>query len=200
VTGAVRAGGDGASDGDLVTLDTPRLILRQWQATDLDRYVEMFADPEVARYIFRGRPARREQVSEMSGSYLRQWRDLRLGPFAAIDKATGAWIGQIGLNHLAYWPGPEKVEVGWELHRRWGGAFQRLLTLRRSIRQPLRAVRGPRRALAHLQVRDTGIRQRHDVHRHLAEGPEEAAQRERRRQHHLELPAQADVLVRGHAL
>jgi RimJ/RimL family protein N-acetyltransferase len=121
VTGAVRAGGDGASDGDLVTLDTPRLILRQWQATDLDRYVEMFADPEVARYIFRGQPARREQVSEMSGSYLRQWRDLRLGPFAAIDKATGAWIGQIGLNHLAYWPGPEKVEVGWELHRRWWG-------------------------------------------------------------------------------
>ena len=44
-----------------------------------------------------------------------------LGPFAAIDKATGAWIGQIGLNHLAYWPGPEKVEVGWELHRRWWG-------------------------------------------------------------------------------
>jgi RimJ/RimL family protein N-acetyltransferase len=33
----------------------------------------------------------------------------------------GAWIGQIGLNHLAYWPGPEKTEVGWELHRRWWG-------------------------------------------------------------------------------
>ena len=26
----------------------------------------------------------------------------------------------IGLNHLGYWPGPEKV-VGWELHRRWWG-------------------------------------------------------------------------------
>jgi RimJ/RimL family protein N-acetyltransferase len=66
-------------------------------------------------------PARSELLTEMSGNYLRQWRDLRLGPFAAIDKATGAWIGQIGLNHLAYWPGPEKVEVGWELHRRWWG-------------------------------------------------------------------------------
>ena len=106
---------------DLVTLKTPRLILRQWQPTDLDRYVELFADPEVARYIFRGQPARREQLTEMSGNYLRQWRDLRLGPFAAIDRASGAWIGQIGLNHLAYWPGPEKVEVGWELHRRWWG-------------------------------------------------------------------------------
>jgi hypothetical protein len=146
VTGAVRAGGDGASDGDLVTLDTPRLILRQWQATDLDRYVEMFADPEVARYIFRGQPARREQVSEMSGSYLRQWRDLRLGPFAAIDKATGAWIGQIGLNHLAYWPGPEKVEVGWELHRRWGGARA---GHRRRARGPAVRLRGARAAADH---------------------------------------------------
>jgi RimJ/RimL family protein N-acetyltransferase len=111
---------DGAGGEDLVTLGTPRLILRQWQPADLDRYVELFADPEVARHIFRTRPAR-ERVSEMSGNYLRQWRDLGLGPFAAIDRATGAWIGQIGLNQLAYWPGPEKVEVGWELHRRWWG-------------------------------------------------------------------------------
>jgi hypothetical protein len=100
VTGAVRAVGDGASGEDLVTLDTPRLILRQWQPTDLDRYVELFADPEVARYIFHGRPARREQVSEMSGNYLRQWRDLRLGPFAAIDKATGAWASRHVMEKL----------------------------------------------------------------------------------------------------
>jgi hypothetical protein len=32
--------GDGASGEDLVTLNTPRLILRQWQPTDLDRYVD----------------------------------------------------------------------------------------------------------------------------------------------------------------
>ena len=117
----MRAVDDEASGEDLVTLDTPRLILRQWQPTDLDRYVKLFADREVARYIFGGQPAQREQVSKMSGNYLRQWHDLGLGPFAAMDKATGAWIGQIGLNHLAYWPGPAKVEVGWELHQRWWG-------------------------------------------------------------------------------
>jgi hypothetical protein len=38
--------GDGAGGEDLVTLDTPRLILRQWQPTDLDRYLKLFADPE----------------------------------------------------------------------------------------------------------------------------------------------------------
>ena len=80
----MRAVDDGASGEDLVTLDTPRLILRQWQPTDLDRYVKLFADREVARYIFRGQPVRREQVSEMSGNYLRQWRDLGLGRPAAL--------------------------------------------------------------------------------------------------------------------
>jgi RimJ/RimL family protein N-acetyltransferase len=35
--------------------------------------------------------------------------------------ASGAWIGQIGLNHLAWWPEPDKVEVGWELGRAWWG-------------------------------------------------------------------------------
>jgi hypothetical protein len=50
---------DGASGEALVTLDTPRLILRQWQATDLDRYVEMFADPG-GRVLHLPRPARPE--------------------------------------------------------------------------------------------------------------------------------------------
>jgi RimJ/RimL family protein N-acetyltransferase len=41
----------------------------------------------------------------------------RLRPLAAIEKQTGRWVGRIGLDELADWPGPHKVEVGWELHR-----------------------------------------------------------------------------------
>ncbi|HEX2373367.1 MAG TPA: GNAT family N-acetyltransferase, partial [Actinomycetota bacterium] len=41
--------------------------------------------------------------------------------WAAIDKRTGRWLGQIGLNELPRWPGPDKVEVGWDLHPSvWG--------------------------------------------------------------------------------
>src|SRR5215471_470494 len=182
--------GYGASGEDLVTLDTPRLILRQWQPTDLDRYAELFADPEVARYIFRGQPARREKLSEMAGDYLRQWRDLRLGPFAAIDKETGAWIGQIGLNHLAYWPGPEKVEVGWELHRRWWG------------RGPAFRVRGARAAADH-QHGGTGqprLPPRHGKARaHLPGNPRHRRHRDRLvrdRQHRLK-PGPVSVQLPG---
>jgi ribosomal-protein-alanine N-acetyltransferase len=53
--------------------------------------------------------------------FLRQWREYGLGPWAAIDRRTGRWLGEIGLNERPDWPGPHKVEVGWELHpSMWG--------------------------------------------------------------------------------
>jgi RimJ/RimL family protein N-acetyltransferase len=53
--------------------------------------------------------------------FMHQWDEHGFGPWAAVDKATGHWVGQIGLNELPTWPGPEKVEVGWELHPSvWG--------------------------------------------------------------------------------
>jgi RimJ/RimL family protein N-acetyltransferase len=104
-----------------VELETPRLILRQWQTSDHEEYIELFTDPEVARYVFLGGPVRREQLLEVSAGYLKQWQDRGFGPFAVFDKMTRTWIGQLGLNHLAHWPGPDKVEVGWELHQAWWG-------------------------------------------------------------------------------
>jgi hypothetical protein len=50
VTGAVRAVGDGASGEDLVTLDTPRLILRQWQLGLTYRGTNVIADAEIVWY------------------------------------------------------------------------------------------------------------------------------------------------------
>lgn len=45
----------------------------------------------------------------------------RLRPLGAIEKATGRWVGRIGLDELPHWPGPDKVEVGWVLHREFWG-------------------------------------------------------------------------------
>jgi RimJ/RimL family protein N-acetyltransferase len=45
----------------------------------------------------------------------------RLRSWAAIDKATGAWIGRLGLDQLDTWPEVDKIEVGFELHQRWWG-------------------------------------------------------------------------------
>ena len=101
-----------------VVVETPRLVLRQWEARDTERYVELLALPEVTRFML---PMPKARIEALSERFLEEWRSRGFGPFAATERGTGIWIGQIGLMHLAEWPGPDKVEVGYELHPRvWG--------------------------------------------------------------------------------
>jgi RimJ/RimL family protein N-acetyltransferase len=60
-------------------------------------------------------------VAAFCANFLSQWHELGFGPFAAIHKASGQWIGQAGLNRLAEWPDVHKVEVGFELQRPYWG-------------------------------------------------------------------------------
>jgi ribosomal-protein-alanine N-acetyltransferase len=99
-------------------VETARLVLRPWRDDDLPRYVELFSDPEVTRYTL---PIPRERAEAFAMAFLRQWRHDGFGPFAAIDRHTRQWIGQIGLNRVTGWPGPDDIEVGFELSRRWWG-------------------------------------------------------------------------------
>jgi [ribosomal protein S5]-alanine N-acetyltransferase len=56
-----------------------------------------------------------EDVAELHERTLDQWDRNGFGTWAAIEKATRRWVGRIGLDELPDWPGPYKVEVGWEL-------------------------------------------------------------------------------------
>jgi RimJ/RimL family protein N-acetyltransferase len=49
------------------------------------------------------------------------WEEHGRGPWAALDKATGQWVGRIGLNLLEDWLGPHKWEVGFELRPEFWG-------------------------------------------------------------------------------
>jgi len=96
----------------MVIIETPRLLLRQWQTADLDPYAALFANPRVTQHT---RPIPRERIEAFAESFLRQWHEHSFGPFAAIEKSTGRWVGQIGLNRLDELPRPDNVEVGFEL-------------------------------------------------------------------------------------
>jgi RimJ/RimL family protein N-acetyltransferase len=102
-------------------IETARLLLRPWQADDLAEFTRLLTDPEVTRYIVVHTPFSPQDVAELSARTLEQWERNGFGPWAAIEKATGRWVGRIGLNELPDWPGPHKVEVGWELHREFWG-------------------------------------------------------------------------------
>ena len=105
----------------MTVVETSRLLLRPWQPDDLGELTRLLADPEVTRYIVLNEPFTPEDVAEVSARSLAQWERNGFGPWVAIEKATGRWVGRIGLNEILDWPGPDKVEVGWELHREFWG-------------------------------------------------------------------------------
>jgi RimJ/RimL family protein N-acetyltransferase len=105
----------------VTAIETSRLLLRPWQPDDLAQLTRLLGDPEVTRYIVLGEPFTPEDVAEVSARTLEQWDHNGFGPWVAIEKATGRWVGRIGLNEIIDWPGPDKIEVGWELHQEFWG-------------------------------------------------------------------------------
>ncbi len=99
------------------TLETERLILRQFREEDLDAYAAMVADPEVMRHLGSG-PMDREEAWRNMAMVVGHWRLRGFGMWAVEEKATGAMIGRVGCWRPEGWPG---LEVGWTLRREWWG-------------------------------------------------------------------------------
>ena len=100
-----------------MNVETDRLLLRPWREDDGAELQRLFSDPAVRG----GRDFPPERIARFALSSARQWRKNGFGPWAAIDKLTGAWIGRIGLDELDDWPEADKIEVGFELHQAWWG-------------------------------------------------------------------------------
>src|SRR6266545_2297096 len=101
----------------MTTFETARLVLRPWCEDDRFELERLFSDPAVRG----GRALPPERIVLLAEDSLNQWRRNGFGPWAVIDKATGAWIGRAGLDELDDWPEADKVEVGFELHQVWLG-------------------------------------------------------------------------------
>jgi RimJ/RimL family protein N-acetyltransferase len=98
-------------------VETDRLLLRPWSEDDAGQLQGLFSNPAVRG----GRNLRSDRIAKFAEASLRQWRVNGFGPWAAIDRATGCWIGKVGLDELEDWPGVDKIEVGFELHQAWWG-------------------------------------------------------------------------------
>lgn len=106
-------------------LETERLALRRFTGTDLDDVYALHSDPEVMRYL--GRPATREHVrDEVLPYYLDLYeRHPDLGYFAAVEKATGTFLGWFLFRPPRVDdPPPGEVELGYRLRQAtWGRGF-----------------------------------------------------------------------------
>ena len=108
-----------------VYLETPRLILRQLTADDLDDIEALDADPEVMRYINGGRPTPRDELRD---DYIPFWlayyeRGDAWGFWATIERESGRFLGWFHLRPLAGDP-PDVPELGYRLVRdTWGRGY-----------------------------------------------------------------------------
>jgi RimJ/RimL family protein N-acetyltransferase len=103
-------------------LETARLALREFVASDLDDLARMEADPLVARYVGNGKPmARAAVVAALAriGRYPKLYPDFGVWHAARTD--TGAFVGWFALKYAGK---SADVEVGYRLCRdAWGHGF-----------------------------------------------------------------------------
>ncbi|MFB9261784.1 GNAT family N-acetyltransferase [Bradyrhizobium erythrophlei] len=105
-------------DGPVI--ETARLILRPWRASDIPDNTRMLSDPETARFIT---PDRKPVTSDING-----WRNAAVisghwalygfGMFAVEEKSSGRYVGRVGPWYPPGWPG---FEVGWGIARECRG-------------------------------------------------------------------------------
>ncbi|WP_448951792.1 GNAT family N-acetyltransferase [Labrys neptuniae] len=81
------------------TLETPRLILRAYKPSDLDRVAAMWAEPAVLRYL-RKSPIPREDVWVRLLRYAGHWLWMGFGFWTVTDKADGRFLGEVGIQNF----------------------------------------------------------------------------------------------------
>jgi RimJ/RimL family protein N-acetyltransferase len=101
-------------------LDTPRLLLRPFAASDVEAIHAVYSDPEVMRWVGTGPLASRGATERLLDSYSAHQGTLGFAFWAVLERATGELIGDAGLHRTAL----GETELGYTLARRaWGRGY-----------------------------------------------------------------------------
>lgn len=109
----------------VATLETERLRLRPWTATDREPFAALNADPEVVRWIGDGRALDTASSDQLVDRIEEHWRARGFGLWAVEERSSGAFVGFAGLAVPWFLPAVlPAVEVGWRLARSvWGRGY-----------------------------------------------------------------------------
>jgi len=100
------------------TLDTPRLILREFREADFPDYARLCSDADVMRYLGVGAPWTAGEAWRHFAFMIGHWHLRGYGPWAVEEKESGRFIGRIGFLNPEGWP---DFELGWTLAKEhWG--------------------------------------------------------------------------------
>ena len=102
-------------------IETARLRLRPWRNDDLDRLAEIYADPDVMRYIGPRTTSNRAQTIRALVRMRTHWEQHGFGMWALEIADSGELIGRQGLSFL---DNGAEIEIGYCLARdAWGHGY-----------------------------------------------------------------------------
>lgn len=96
-------------------ISAERITLRRIQPSDLEYFVGIHSDPEVARYIGAGNPRPRNETERWLTDILESYERANLGQLAVVRKDDGLLLGRCGLSDAAIekTPAPDSMRKGW---------------------------------------------------------------------------------------
>jgi RimJ/RimL family protein N-acetyltransferase len=95
-----------------IELESPRLLLRLMQPSDLDDLLKIFGDPKVMD-SFNEPPFTRDQMEWWLQRNLAHQEEFGYGLFSVILKSSNLLIGDCGLEHMEV-EGEQKTELGYD--------------------------------------------------------------------------------------
>ena len=106
---------------NIPTIQTPRLMLRPWAATDAEAWFSMLQEEGILRYFPDSRPPPREEADAYILRHREHWDKRGYGHWAVVTPDNGEVVGWSGLEHL---PELDETEVAYLLSKRvWGRGY-----------------------------------------------------------------------------
>jgi ribosomal-protein-alanine N-acetyltransferase len=103
-----------------IICETPRLILRKFNESDVEPLLSFLGDPEVMRFSMRGPETREDIQTKYLPSCLKRYARDGLGQWAVVRKSDGSCVGECGIC-VQEVEGEKEFEISYRMRRNcWG--------------------------------------------------------------------------------
>lgn len=107
----------------MIILETPRLLLRHLEPSDLGALFALYRDPEMRRYFPDGTLSFEQTQQELEWFQNGHPEFAHLGLWATVERSTGMFLGRCGLLPWVL-DGQAEVELAFLIDKaRWGEGF-----------------------------------------------------------------------------
>jgi [ribosomal protein S5]-alanine N-acetyltransferase len=93
-------------------IHTDRLLMRPFDMKDFNWLCDLYAKPQVMKYIYDGQIFNQEQTKQRLLNFISEWKENGFGFWVIIEKISGEYVGYSGFRHYEK---SEDIELGYIL-------------------------------------------------------------------------------------